>query len=602
MNLAEFRDLLESHGCQPKGDREITAKCPAHDDHNPSLSVTSAPDGRLLVYCHAQCPLEAITEALGCAPKDLFAAPEARNGKPRIVAVYPYHDENSKTLFEVVRFDPKDFRQRRPDGTWKVSGIRQVPFHLPELIAAVKAARTVYVPEGEKDVLAIEREGFAATCNAGGAGKWRADFAPFFKGAAVVIIADKDTPGRKHAADVASKLQGTAAGVKILELPDVDGRPVKDAADYFAAGGQAADLDAMTEAAPEAGETAPDPTPIARPLSALVHHADNDPRELLRHRFLCQGGGLLLVGPTGIGKSSLLLQSMILWGLGKPAFGIEPSRPLKSVLIQAENDDGDLAEMRDGVINGLELTPTEAARAQEQVLTYREDVKTGALFFSDTVAPLLEAHKPDLLGIDPALAYIGGESNSQMDVGAFLRNGLNPLLHRFGCGAIIAHHTNKPPTGSQKPNWQAGDFAYLGAGSAEWCNWARAVLALRSIGSHDVFELQAGKRGARLKWEDANGDRAYARHLAHSPRGICWLEAEPDQVPKPGRPRKCEEDAEEMLSILPADGLTPGEWMKRCDDEAGITGGSFHRARRGLKAAGRILKSKGSGKWMPTAS
>jgi len=336
---------------------------------------------------------------------------------------------------------------------------------------------------------------------------------------------------------------------------------------------------------------------LARPLSALVHHADNDPAELLRHRFLCQGGGLLLVGPTGIGKSSLLLQGMILWALGKAAFGIEPARPLKSVLIQAENDDGDLAEMRDGVIAGLGLTPTEAEQAQERVFTHREDVKSGPAFFAGTVAPLLEAHKPDLLGIDPALAYIGGDAASQKDVGAFLRNGLNPLLHRHSCGAIIAHHTNKPPTGNQKPDWKASDFAYLGTGSAEWCNWARGVLAVRSIGSHDVFELQAGKRGARLQWADADGQRVYSRHLAHSKHGICWLEAEPDQIPKAGRPR--EVAAEEVLSLLPDGGLTATEWQKEAKTELGVSESAWHRARRELEATKRILKSKGSRKWMP---
>src|SRR5205807_1283581 len=79
----------------------------------------------------------------------------------------------------------------------------------------------------------------------------------------------------------------------------------------------------------------------------------HDPNELLRHRFLCRVGGLLLCGPTGIGKSSLALQMMMRWAAGRECFGIEPVRPLKSLLIQAENDDGDLSEMRDGVSAGL---------------------------------------------------------------------------------------------------------------------------------------------------------------------------------------------------------------------------------------------------------
>jgi hypothetical protein len=95
----------------------------------------------------------------------------------------------------------------------------------------------------------------------------------------------------------------------------------------------------------------------------------------------------------------------------------------------------------------------------------------------------LNEHGPDLLWIDPALSYLGGEANSQKDVGGFLRNHLNPLLREFNCAVVVVHHTNKPPAGREKPDWSGGGFAYLGGGSAEWANWARAVLVVRSLGS-----------------------------------------------------------------------------------------------------------------------
>jgi len=108
--------------------------------------------------------------------------------------------------------------------------------------------------------------------------------------------------------------------------------------------------------------------PIAKTLDEFVRPAANDPAELLKHRFLCKGGGLLLVGPTGHGKSSLAMQLMIKFALGQPVFGIEPTRPLKSLLIQAENDDGDLAEMKCGVINGLNLGEEEVELAERRDL------------------------------------------------------------------------------------------------------------------------------------------------------------------------------------------------------------------------------------------
>jgi DNA primase len=106
-----------------------------------------------------------------------------------------------------------------------------VPYRLPKLIEAVNAGQIVYIVEGEKDVHAIELAGAVATCNPGGAGNWRDDYDGWFVGARVVIVADKDDPGRKHAAGVAGRLRKVARSVTVVEA--VKG---KDAADHLAAG------------------------------------------------------------------------------------------------------------------------------------------------------------------------------------------------------------------------------------------------------------------------------------------------------------------------------------------------------------------------------
>lgn len=233
-----------------------SAKCPSHEDKNPSLSISEGNDGRILLKCQAGCSTEAVCGALGIKLADLFP-PKQNGSQRRIVATYDYIDEIGKLLFQVVRLDPKDFRQRRPDSTamdgwaWNLKGVQRVPFHLPQVIKAVAAGRPIYIAEGEKDVLALEKAGFAATCNPGGAGKWQPEFGKYLQGAEVIVIADKDVPGRKHAADVVSKLKEHTANIKVIECPDLNGHAVKDAADYFAAGGQAADLDELTRTAPK---------------------------------------------------------------------------------------------------------------------------------------------------------------------------------------------------------------------------------------------------------------------------------------------------------------------------------------------------------------
>lgn len=322
------------------------------------------------------------------------------------------------------------------------------------------------------------------------------------------------------------------------------------------------------------------PAPPARPLGELICHVTNDPHELLRHRYLCRGGGLLLVGPTGIGKSSFAMQCMMLWALGLPALGIQPARPLKSLLIQAENDDGDLAEMRDGVMRGLELTEAQMTTAQGQVLVVNEDTRTGQQFCDEVLRPLLAQHRPDLLWIDPVLAYLGGDTAAQKDVGGFLRNGLNTLLREFGCGAVLIHHTNKPPSGQEKPNWSAGDFAYAGSGSAEWANWSRAVLAIRSMGSHIVFELLAAKRGVRLDWRFSDGiSKTSQKFIMHAIEtgGICWREAGAEEVDAAeNQVRRAGKTRADVMALVPLDRpIAKDELLERCAER----GVGLNRAR-----------------------
>lgn len=185
-------------------------------------------------------------------PKAASAA--ASRERWKIVAAYDYKDERGKLLYQVVRMDPKDFRQRRPDGKggwiWSLGDVRRVLYRLPEVIKEAKGGGTVYVVEGEKDADAIVLFKLCSTCNCGGAGKWLADYAKAFTGAArVVIIADKDEPGRKHAVKVAEAVSELVKDVRVIECPDVGAIKVRDAADFFAAGGSAADLKAIVEAA-----------------------------------------------------------------------------------------------------------------------------------------------------------------------------------------------------------------------------------------------------------------------------------------------------------------------------------------------------------------
>jgi len=157
----------------------------------------------------------------------------SQNGRPpkkKVAETYQYTDEDGTLLYEVVRFDPKDFRQRRPDGegNWiwglsadeywrKEKGRDWYKFdsekhkdgerkHFPEvqrvlyLLPNLKGQEIAYLPEGELDVNRIWKIGIPATCGSAGAGKWREEYVEQLKAAGIeniVVLPDNDGPGEK---------------------------------------------------------------------------------------------------------------------------------------------------------------------------------------------------------------------------------------------------------------------------------------------------------------------------------------------------------------------------------------------------------------------
>jgi hypothetical protein len=231
---ARIVDALAERGAWPGEPGKGDARCPAHDDSKPSLSINRRRDGKgVILKCGANCATEDVVAALGLTMADLFDdAGERRNGDG-IEAVYSYTDEAGVPLFEMVRLAGKKFRPRLPGADrWGIGETRRVLFRLPRVIEAVKEAeRIIYVPEGEKDVLAFERQGEVATCNPFGAGKWSDEYAEWFRDALVVVVADKENTGRDHARAVRASLEGVGAMVNVVEA-----KVGKDASDHFAAG------------------------------------------------------------------------------------------------------------------------------------------------------------------------------------------------------------------------------------------------------------------------------------------------------------------------------------------------------------------------------
>lgn len=197
-------------------------------------------------------------------PADDQRAPRARKREQhggRLVKTYDYTDEVGNLLFQVARFEPKRFSQRRPDPEfvgqwiWNLNGVRLVPYRLQKVTEAIAYGYTVFIVEGEKDAdTGLERLNIIATTTPMGAGKWRGDqgdrYADFFRDADVVIIPDNDTDPKKghaHAATIAGKLYPVAERVRVLTLPIEH----KDLTVWVDHGGTREALDALVETVPD---------------------------------------------------------------------------------------------------------------------------------------------------------------------------------------------------------------------------------------------------------------------------------------------------------------------------------------------------------------
>ena len=232
----DYKPFYKKHlNIKSENEEQISALCPWHDDKNPSLSVNTQ-TGQF--KCHAEkCGKtgNAFTFAkLRGISKDKVPGynPNYENIKgettKEISEEYNYIDKDGNILFQTVRYEPKDFKQRRPDGNggwiWNLKGIKLVPYHLVDIVQAEQ----VIICEGEKDVETLRVAGFSATTNPLGARKWKSEYNQYFKGKDVIVIGDNDESGKKHKIQVIQNLTNFAKSIKDVELPVKQREDVSD--------------------------------------------------------------------------------------------------------------------------------------------------------------------------------------------------------------------------------------------------------------------------------------------------------------------------------------------------------------------------------------
>lgn len=289
-------------------------------------------------------------------------------------------------------------------------------------------------------------------------------------------------------------------------------------------------LTLVTEPADDQDIKRKNPPPSGISISEITVCPPNPEDTLLGDRWLCRGGAALIIGPSGIGKSSASMQQDLCWAAGREAFGIKPASPLRIVTIQAENDRGDLYEMATGVLRGVNFTEAERERIETNFHIFFEQSRIGCAFINDVLAPILEKYRPDIVRIDPLSAYAGADMTQADKSAGFLREQINPLLTEYNCGLVLVHHTPKT-TGRDTSTWRHSDWSYAGAGSADIANWSRTMLVIDPGHEMGAYRFIAAKRGGRIGWRDTNDEKIYEKWFRHSTGSyFCWEETEPPLV------------------------------------------------------------------------
>lgn len=465
-----------------------------HGDRRRSLSVKEV-GNRILLHCFVGCENEQIMAAIGLTMPDLFLEPLAprdggepkkrpASGKGQIVEAYDYTDVAGTLLYQNVRYEPKDFKQRRPDGQggwkWTLGDVPHVLYRLPDLAEQ----RRVYLVEGEKDVNNLWAIGLPATTSAGGAKSWREEYAGQLKDAGVeevIILPDNDPPGAGYAAQAAASI--TAVGIKAhtIKLPGLAERG--DVSDWLQAGHQVRELEQLVSAAIAASL----PAPFGIGLGTFLGYDDPEIEPYIEGVLSSDGGGWI-GGEEKLGKSFWAADEALCLALGLKVAG-KFNVPVRRRVLFIEEEDSP-RRMRNrlrALLRGRGFDPGDAVIRTELDQWFHLEVWSGFKFDNPKMMQRLEQEiadfRPAVIYID-VLRKVTLKDITKADQASMLLDMLDELRRRYNVVFRILHHYRKSQgfrvgRGSQ----EIGGSFVLGA-------WAENSL---------FFEPQGRKQGAAVK-------------------------------------------------------------------------------------------------------
>lgn len=559
---------LERRGVKLIGEGdELKACCPFHDDKNPSFSVTRSSG---LWNCFAGCGggsvIDLIAKYEKCSPEDLLRNSNGHTKeitplkevdwkacvekfgekeRARICQIRGYSPEFVDHLAENKLIGMCDGKLAFPIHTaGKVTGTHQKNGDKWLIVGGSQKAwiigdhfEMVHIFESQWDAFAFMQltnwfsspalRSQTAIVITRGAQNFKLVQNMFPTKGDVLVWMQNDPVNEAGESPALSWLSGLVSilrKVRVCKIPPQH----KDLNDWLRNGAKGSDLLEICQTA----ESYRDPKlPPAKPpmdyKAMMAFNPKEDPDCLLGNRYLCRGGSAIWVGGSGLGKSVITIQAAITFCLNESLFGIQPKKPLKSIIFSAEDDKGDISETVQGVLKGMGITESDPRfnLVVENVLIFQEPTMKG-LNFIGYIEQTVKDHKADFVWINPLLSYYIGNPSDPEESAKFT-GALSVMQENTGVCTMLVHHTGKPKDTKTTSSWSVDDFSYIGLGSSVWTNWARAILVLQALKEpKNTFVLRFAKRGQRIGVVNDEFEKVREVYLEHAQEGLRWVESD----------------------------------------------------------------------------
>jgi hypothetical protein len=436
----------------------LSVHCPFHEDKNPSMSLNLA---KGIWNCHScgkaggvldfERMMMATDSETAWSEIYRIMGMERPKTSRTLVKVYDYTDVTGKVLYQKLRYEPKEFSQRQPDGNggwwYNLHGVKKVLYKLPDVVTA----KVVFVVEGEKDAdnlrLALtvaDVKDVAVTTTFDGAGHWKPEYAPYFTGRMVVVLRDNDAKGKAHQQTVCASVKPYAAKVKAVELPDVPAK--EDISWWLASGHSVKDLLALVKA-----------TPLWEPektehvlLEEMRDFLDRAPAEidwLVEDLIPVRTRGLMVADPK-VGKSPLALDLALALASGSSWLGhVVPQRRRVALISREDSPQETGRRLR------LFSEGTEARRAYNwgqiwvNTMAHSPMLHVDNLEQVDALIKELKMEQFDLAIFDVFSELHSGDENDNTVMAGVLA-ALTRIQVEARCGVLLLHHLSKAQSGN----------------------------------------------------------------------------------------------------------------------------------------------------------